>query len=95
LENLEILDKPFKGKYIFFYFFFPYFFFPMLPYTENLMCMSLILQGKYVNGTTLVVDGGQWLSQPRYLPKEAVKQVSRVVERRSRAAPTGVPKSKL
>ncbi|XP_062162676.1 peroxisomal 2,4-dienoyl-CoA reductase [(3E)-enoyl-CoA-producing]-like [Alnus glutinosa] len=51
--------------------------------------------GKYINGTTLVVDGGQWLSQPRYLPKEAVKQVSRAVERRSRATPTGVPKSKL
>lgn len=51
--------------------------------------------GKYINGTTLVVDGGQWLTQPRHLPKEAVKQLSRAVETRSRAAPTGVPKSKL
>ncbi|KAE7995937.1 hypothetical protein FH972_000694 [Carpinus fangiana] len=51
--------------------------------------------GKYVNGTTLVVDGGEWLSKLRHLPKEAVKQLSRSVERRSRAAPVGVPKSKL
>ncbi|KAB1222074.1 Peroxisomal 2,4-dienoyl-CoA reductase [Morella rubra] len=51
--------------------------------------------GKYVNGTTLVVDGGEYLSQPRILSKEAVKQLSRVVERRSRAAPAGIPKSKL
>ncbi|KAL2326087.1 hypothetical protein Fmac_025145 [Flemingia macrophylla] len=51
--------------------------------------------GKYINGDTLVVDGGLWLSRPRHLPKEAVKQVSRAVERRSRNAPVGVPKSKL
>ncbi|KAK4746303.1 hypothetical protein SAY87_012615 [Trapa incisa] len=52
--------------------------------------------GKYVNGTTLVVDGGLWLSQPRRLPKEAVKQLSRAVEKRSRSAPVGVPnRSKL
>ncbi|TXG71306.1 hypothetical protein EZV62_006241 [Acer yangbiense] len=51
--------------------------------------------GKYVNGTTLIVDGGLWLSRPRHLPKEAVKQLSRAVEQRSRAAPVGVPTSKL
>ncbi|KAL1325516.1 hypothetical protein HN51_035582 [Arachis hypogaea] len=51
--------------------------------------------GKYVNGHTLVADGGLWLSRPRHLPKEAVKQVSRAVEKRSRNAPVGVPKSKL
>ncbi|XP_047334674.1 peroxisomal 2,4-dienoyl-CoA reductase [(3E)-enoyl-CoA-producing]-like [Impatiens glandulifera] len=51
--------------------------------------------GKYVNGTTLVVDGGIWLSRPRYLPKDAVKQLSRVVEKRSREVPTGLPTSKL
>ncbi|GMG99278.1 hypothetical protein Nepgr_001118 [Nepenthes gracilis] len=51
--------------------------------------------GKYVNGTTLVVDGGLWLSKPRHLPKDAVKQLSRAVEKRSRDAPVGVPKSKL
>ncbi|KAI3703727.1 hypothetical protein L1987_73921 [Smallanthus sonchifolius] len=51
--------------------------------------------GKYVNGTTLVVDGGLWLSRPRHLPKEEVKMLSRVVEKRARAAPVGVPSSKL
>ncbi|KAL2245104.1 peroxisomal 2,4-dienoyl-CoA reductase-like [Sesamum indicum] len=51
--------------------------------------------GKYINGTTLIVDGGLWLSSPRILPKDAVKQFSRAVEKRSRAAPAGVPTSKL
>ncbi|XVF68377.1 hypothetical protein PTKIN_Ptkin10aG0200700 [Pterospermum kingtungense] len=51
--------------------------------------------GKFVNGTILVVDGGQWLSRPRILPKDAVQQLSRREERRSRATPTGLPKSKL
>ncbi|KAK0596364.1 hypothetical protein LWI29_014964 [Acer saccharum] len=51
--------------------------------------------GKYVNGTTLIVYGGLWLSRPHHLPKEAVKQLSRAVEKRSRAAPVGVPTSKL
>ncbi|KAK2967133.1 hypothetical protein RJ640_006842 [Escallonia rubra] len=51
--------------------------------------------GKYINGTTMVVDGGLWLSQPRRMSKEAVKELSRVVETRSRNAPVGVPKSKL
>ena len=36
----------------------------------------------------MVVDNGQWLSRPRNLPKEAVKELSRVVEKRSRAKPT-------
>ncbi|MBA0710222.1 hypothetical protein Golax_025210 [Gossypium laxum] len=51
--------------------------------------------GKFVNGTTLVVDGGHWLRNPRRLPKEEVKQLSRVVEKRSRETPVGVPSSKL
>ncbi|KAK4398752.1 Peroxisomal 2,4-dienoyl-CoA reductase [Sesamum angolense] len=51
--------------------------------------------GKYINGTTLIVDGGLWLSAPRYLPKDAVKQLSRAVEKRSRTAPAGLPTSKL
>lgn len=51
--------------------------------------------GKYINGTTVVVDGGLWLSRPRHLPKDAVKQLSRAVENRSRATPVGIPKSKL
>ncbi|KMT17447.1 hypothetical protein BVRB_2g037850 [Beta vulgaris subsp. vulgaris] len=51
--------------------------------------------GKYINGTILPVDGGLWLSRPRHLPKDAVKQLSRVVEKKSRNTPVGVPKSKL
>lgn len=51
--------------------------------------------GKFINGTVIVVDGGLWLSRPRHLPKEAVKQLSRSVEKRSRDAPVGVPSSKL
>ncbi|KAH7528082.1 peroxisomal 2,4-dienoyl-CoA reductase [(3E)-enoyl-CoA-producing] [Ziziphus jujuba] len=51
--------------------------------------------GKYVNGAILVVDGGLWLSRPRHMPKDAVRQLSRAVEKRSRDAPVGVPKSKL
>ncbi|CAN6450765.1 unnamed protein product [Victoria cruziana] len=51
--------------------------------------------GKFVNGTTLVVDGGLWLSRPRHIPKEAVKELSRAVELRSRTSPTGLPTSKL
>ncbi|CAL0333663.1 unnamed protein product [Lupinus luteus] len=51
--------------------------------------------GKFVNGDTLIVDGGLWLSQPRHISKEAVKQVSRSIEKKSRVAPVGVPKSKL
>ncbi|VFQ58749.1 unnamed protein product [Cuscuta campestris] len=47
--------------------------------------------GKHVNGTTMIVDGGLWLSQPRHLPKDAVKQLSRTVEKRSRDAPVGIP----
>ncbi|KAI3830751.1 hypothetical protein MKX03_000711, partial [Papaver bracteatum] len=50
---------------------------------------------KYINGMTLVVDGGNWLSRPRHISKEAVKELSRVVERRSRsdapAPASGVP----
>lgn len=43
----------------------------------------------------MVVDGGLWLSRPRHLPKDAVKQLGRAVERRSRATPIGIPKSNL
>ncbi|KAJ8627730.1 hypothetical protein MRB53_021037 [Persea americana] len=42
--------------------------------------------GKYVNGTILIVDGGLWLSNPRFIAKDDVKQLSQVVERRSRTA---------
>ncbi|XWS40462.1 hypothetical protein CRYUN_Cryun18bG0142200 [Craigia yunnanensis] len=51
--------------------------------------------GKFVNGTILVVDGGKWLSKPRFLSNDAAKQLSRREEIRSRVVPTGLPKSKL
>ncbi|KAG9438956.1 hypothetical protein H6P81_019121 [Aristolochia fimbriata] len=51
--------------------------------------------GKYINGMTMPVDGGLWLSKPRIIPREAVSSLSRVVEKKARAAPVGVPKSKL
>lgn len=51
--------------------------------------------GKYVNGTTLVVDGGLWLSQPRHIPKEEVRNLSKVVEKKVRTSGVGVPSSKL
>ncbi|KAH6764490.1 short-chain dehydrogenase-reductase B [Perilla frutescens var. hirtella] len=51
--------------------------------------------GKYINGSILPIDGGLWLSKPRYLPKDAVKQLSRTLEKKSREAATGVPTSKL
>ncbi|KAJ4822001.1 hypothetical protein Tsubulata_007555 [Turnera subulata] len=51
--------------------------------------------GKFVNGLTMVVDGGQWLTKPRTYAKDEVRQMSRAVEKRSRDATVGVPKSKL
>ncbi|KAG1365121.1 putative peroxisomal 2,4-dienoyl-CoA reductase [Cocos nucifera] len=51
--------------------------------------------GKCVNGTTMVVDGGLWLSRPRHISKEEVKELSRVIEKKSRASRVGVPTSKL
>ncbi|KAG6483732.1 peroxisomal 2,4-dienoyl-CoA reductase [(3E)-enoyl-CoA-producing]-like [Zingiber officinale] len=51
--------------------------------------------GKFVNGTTMIVDGGHWLSKPRYIAKEEVKNLSRVVEKKSRKSPVGIPSSKL
>ncbi|XP_071703544.1 peroxisomal 2,4-dienoyl-CoA reductase [(3E)-enoyl-CoA-producing]-like [Rutidosis leptorrhynchoides] len=51
--------------------------------------------GNYVNGMTMVVDGGIWLNSPRHMSKEEVKQLSKTVEKRSRDAPVGVPKSNL
>ncbi|TQD70778.1 hypothetical protein C1H46_043674 [Malus baccata] len=46
--------------------------------------------GKYINGTRLVVDGGEWQTKPAHSPEEAVKQPSRAVERRSRDKPVVV-----
>lgn len=43
--------------------------------------------GKYISGATIILDGAGWLHHPRHIPKEAVRQLSRVVEKRSRQAP--------
>ncbi|KAK9082209.1 hypothetical protein Syun_031658 [Stephania yunnanensis] len=51
--------------------------------------------GKYVNGTTMIVDGGLWLSRPRHIAKETVREVSRIVEKRSREVTSRPPTSKL
>lgn len=39
----------------------------------------------YVTGTTLVVDGGEWLYRSPMVPKELVAELSRTVEAKSRA----------
>lgn len=74
-----------------------HFFFLFLPifYLWKLKTFLQICEGKFINGDIMIVDGGLWLSRPRHLAKEAVKQVSRSVEKRSRNVPVGVPKSKL
>lgn len=50
--------------------------------------------GKFVNGATLTVDAGIWLSHPRLASKETIQEISRVVEMRSRNASHAL-KSKL
>jgi 2,4-dienoyl-CoA reductase [(3E)-enoyl-CoA-producing], peroxisomal len=55
----------------------------------------IMFAGKYVSGTTLVVDGGLWLSHPRHIPKEEVRELSKVVEKKVRASGVGVTSSKL
>lgn len=57
--------------------------------------LLIVYTGKYINGATMPVDNGMWLSHPRHLSKDGVRQVSRTVEKRSRATPTGLPASKL
>ncbi|KAM7530297.1 hypothetical protein LguiB_033707 [Lonicera macranthoides] len=49
--------------------------------------------GRHVNGTTMILDAGLWLSKTRKVSKEAVKQLSQSVEKKSRAV--GIPTSKL
>lgn len=47
-----------------------------------------------MNGATLTVDAGIWLSHPRLASKETIQEISRVVEMRSRNASHAL-KSKL
>uniref|UniRef100_A0A7N0SWF3 2,4-dienoyl-CoA reductase [(3E)-enoyl-CoA-producing] n=1 Tax=Kalanchoe fedtschenkoi TaxID=63787 RepID=A0A7N0SWF3_KALFE len=42
--------------------------------------------------TSDAADGGLWLSRPRHLPKDPVRELSRVVEKRSRNTLVGAPK---
>jgi hypothetical protein len=63
--------------------------------TSHLMHGTILYAGKYVNGATIVVDGGLWLSRPRHIPKEEVKALSKVVERKVRTSSVGMPSSKL
>ena len=47
---------------------------------------------KYVTGDVLIVDGGEWLYRPPLVPKDMVSELSRKVEKKSRAQ---APRSKL
>jgi 2,4-dienoyl-CoA reductase [(3E)-enoyl-CoA-producing], peroxisomal len=46
----------------------------------------------YITGTTLIVDGGEWLYKPPIVPKDMVATLSRKVEAKSRSQ---APKSSL
>ncbi|KAF3438803.1 hypothetical protein FNV43_RR21568 [Rhamnella rubrinervis] len=39
--------------------------------------------GKFINGASMVVDGGLWMSCPTPLPKDTVRWLSRAVEKRN------------
>jgi 2,4-dienoyl-CoA reductase [(3E)-enoyl-CoA-producing], peroxisomal len=47
---------------------------------------------RYITGTTLIVDGGEWLYKPPMVPKNMVATLSRKVEAKSRSQ---APKSRL
>lgn len=51
-----------------------------------------LASAKYVTGDVLIVDGGEWLYRPPMVPKEMVSELSRKVEKTSRAQ---APRSKL
>lgn len=51
--------------------------------------------GSYVTGDVLVVDGAQWLYKPPMVPREMVAELSRKVEKKSRAQQPVAFKSKL
>ncbi|KAF3437408.1 hypothetical protein FNV43_RR20161 [Rhamnella rubrinervis] len=43
--------------------------------------------GKFINGASMVVDGGLWMSCPAPLPKDTVRWLSRAVEKRNFGVP--------
>ncbi|GJN01767.1 hypothetical protein PR202_ga19062 [Eleusine coracana subsp. coracana] len=51
--------------------------------------------GKYVNGATMIVDGGFWLSRPRHVPKEEVKALAKAIEKKVNKTSAVVSSSKL
>lgn len=58
--------------------------------------LSCDASGSYVSGTTLVVDGAEWLYKPPMVPRGMVAELSRKVEAKSRALRPEVKiKSKL
>lgn len=40
---------------------------------------------RHINGITMPVDGGSWLSKPPVVPKETIRAISHAVEKRSRS----------
>ena len=66
-----------------------------LSFQLAIIFMFVSCVGKLLNGASMVVDGGLWMSPPRPVPKDTVRQLSRAVEKRSREAPVEVPRSKL
>jgi peroxisomal 2,4-dienoyl-CoA reductase len=51
-----------------------------------------LASSKYITGDVLIVDGGEWLYKRPLVPKEMVSELSRMVEKKSRAQ---APRSKL
>ena len=51
-----------------------------------------LCSAKYVTGDVLVVDGGEWIYKPPKIPKELVSELSRTIEKKSRAQ---APRSRL
>lgn len=46
--------------------------------------------GTYVNGETIVIDGGAWIYKPALAPREAIRSFSRATEKKQKKAPVGI-----
>jgi 2,4-dienoyl-CoA reductase [(3E)-enoyl-CoA-producing], peroxisomal len=53
--------------------------------TEIGLAAVFLCTSQYVTGHVLVVDGGEWLYRPPFIPKDMVGELSRTVEAKSRA----------